>query len=152
MDPVKCPINSYEFYFITMIITMTLYIVVSKVQPLNNIKKIVSVTIDTDKVEITGIDKQEKQYKFTFSLNERFFQVDQKGGKKNGGWKFLSPPSILKCFLRLKLQNFAVKSNSENRFKFSQKNSEYTVKIKEKWQKWQKSFIFSIFYSQKSCL
>ena len=30
MNPVKCPINSYEFYFITMVITMTLYIVVSK--------------------------------------------------------------------------------------------------------------------------
>ena len=29
MDMVKCPINSYEFYFITMIITLTLYIVVS---------------------------------------------------------------------------------------------------------------------------
>lgn len=29
MDAVKCPINSYEFYFITMLITVILYIVVS---------------------------------------------------------------------------------------------------------------------------
>ena len=29
MDAVKCPINSYEFYFMTMLITLTLYIVVS---------------------------------------------------------------------------------------------------------------------------
>ena len=40
------------------------------VHPLNNIKKIISVAIDTDNVEITGINKQEKQYKFTFNLNE----------------------------------------------------------------------------------
>ena len=36
--------------------------------------------------------------------------------QKNGGWKFLSPPAILKCILSLKTQNFAVKSFSENRF------------------------------------
>ena len=29
MDPVRCPINSYELYFFTMIITLVLYIVVS---------------------------------------------------------------------------------------------------------------------------
>lgn len=29
MNPVKCPINSYEFYFMTMVITLFLYIVVS---------------------------------------------------------------------------------------------------------------------------
>jgi hypothetical protein len=29
--------------------------------------------------------------------------------QKNGGWKFLSSPAILKDILRLKLQNFAVK-------------------------------------------
>ena len=34
----------------------------------------------------------------------------------------LTPPSILKCFLRLKLQNFAVKLNCKNRFTFHQKN------------------------------
>ena len=28
---------------------------------------------------------------------------------KNGGWKFLSSPAILNRFLRLKLQNFAMK-------------------------------------------
>ena len=38
--------------------------------------------------------------------------------------KFLSPPAILKGFLRKKLQNLAVKSNSENHFTFIQKNSE----------------------------
>ena len=37
---------------------------------------------------------------------------------------FLTPPSILNCFLRRKTQNFAVKSNSEKRFNFVQKNSE----------------------------
>ena len=46
-------------------------------------------------------------------------------GKKNGGWKFLSSSTILNRFLRRKTQNFAVKSNSENRFTFVQKNSEY---------------------------
>jgi len=30
MNPVKCPINSYEFYFIIMMITLVLYCVVSK--------------------------------------------------------------------------------------------------------------------------
>ncbi len=30
MNPVKCPINSYELYFMTMLITIILYIVVSK--------------------------------------------------------------------------------------------------------------------------
>ncbi|MCI5778650.1 MAG: sodium:panthothenate symporter [Lentisphaeria bacterium] len=29
MDAVKCPINSYEFYFMTMLITLALYIIVS---------------------------------------------------------------------------------------------------------------------------
>jgi len=29
--------------------------------------------------------------------------------QKNGGWKFLSSPAILKGFLRKKLQNLAVK-------------------------------------------
>ena len=35
--------------------------------------------------------------------------------------------AILKGILNLKLENFAVKSNSENRFTFVQKNSEYTA-------------------------
>lgn len=30
MNPVKCPINSYEIYFFTMLITLVLYVVVSK--------------------------------------------------------------------------------------------------------------------------
>lgn len=30
MNPVKCPINSYEFYFMTMVVTLILYCVVSK--------------------------------------------------------------------------------------------------------------------------
>ena len=30
MNPVKCPINAYEFYFLTMVITLILYVVVSK--------------------------------------------------------------------------------------------------------------------------
>jgi hypothetical protein len=41
--------------------------------------------------------------------------------------KILSTPTILTGFLSLKTQNFAVKSNSENRFTFSQKNSEYAT-------------------------
>ena len=40
------------------------------VHSLNDVKKIVTVTIDADKAEIIGTDKQEKQYKFTFNLNE----------------------------------------------------------------------------------
>ena len=30
MDAVKCPVNSYEFYFFTMVLTVFLYIIVSK--------------------------------------------------------------------------------------------------------------------------
>ena len=41
------------------------------VHPLNNVKKIVSTVPDSEKVEITCIDKQEKQCKFIFNLNER---------------------------------------------------------------------------------
>ena len=40
------------------------------VHPLKDVKKIVTVTIETDKAEILGTDKQEKRYKFTFSLTE----------------------------------------------------------------------------------
>ena len=41
------------------------------VHPLNNVKKIVSTVPDSEKVEVTCIDKQEKQCKFIFKLNER---------------------------------------------------------------------------------
>ena len=41
------------------------------VNPLNNVKKIVSTVPDSEKVEVTCIDKQEKQCKFIFNLNER---------------------------------------------------------------------------------
>ena len=41
------------------------------VHPLNNVKKIVSTVPDSEKVEINCIDKQEKQCKFIFNLNER---------------------------------------------------------------------------------
>ena len=44
--------------------------------------------------------------------------------KQNWRLVFLSPPTILNSILRQKLQNFAVKSNSEKRFTFIQKNSE----------------------------
>ena len=40
------------------------------VHPLKDVKKIVAVTVEVDEVKITGTDKQEKQYKFTFTLNE----------------------------------------------------------------------------------
>ena len=40
------------------------------VHPMKDVKKIVTVTIEADKAEIIGTDKQEKQYKFTFNLNE----------------------------------------------------------------------------------
>ena len=40
------------------------------VHPMKDVKKIVTVTIDADKAEIIGTDKQEKQHKFTFNLNE----------------------------------------------------------------------------------
>ena len=52
------------------------------------------------------------------------FSARLKGGQKNGGWKILYSPAILKRILSLKLQNFAVKWNSEKRFSFIQKNSE----------------------------
>ena len=44
--------------------------------------------------------------------------------KKKWRLAFLSPPAILNGILSLKLQNFAVKWNSEKRFTFVQKNSE----------------------------
>ena len=47
------------------------------------------------------------------------------GGRSENAGKFLSSPAILKGFLSLKLQNFAVKCNSENSFTLVQKNSEY---------------------------
>ena len=40
------------------------------VHPLKDVTKIVAVIVEGDKVKITGIDKQGKQYKFTFTLNE----------------------------------------------------------------------------------
>ena len=40
------------------------------VHPLKDAKKIVAVTVEVDEVKITGADKQKKQYKFTFDLNE----------------------------------------------------------------------------------
>jgi hypothetical protein len=45
----------------------------------------------------------------------------------------------------LKLQNFAVKSNSENRFTFVQKHSEYTVKKQKKIDKIGKNLSFMEF-------
>ena len=41
------------------------------VHPLKDVKKIVSTVPDSEKVEVTCIDKQKKQYKFIFNLNER---------------------------------------------------------------------------------
>ena len=41
------------------------------VHPLNNVKKIVSTVLDAEKAAISCIDKQEKQCKFIFNLNER---------------------------------------------------------------------------------
>ena len=40
------------------------------VHPLKDVKKIVTVTVEVDEVKIAGIDKQEKQYNFTFNLNK----------------------------------------------------------------------------------
>ena len=41
------------------------------VHPLKDVKKIVSTVPDSEKVEVTCIDKQEKKCKFIFNLNER---------------------------------------------------------------------------------
>lgn len=41
------------------------------VHPLRDVKKIVSTVPDSEKVEVTCIDKQKKQCKFIFNLNER---------------------------------------------------------------------------------
>ena len=40
------------------------------VHPLRDVKKIGTVTIESDGIKIIGTDKQGKQYKFTFTLNE----------------------------------------------------------------------------------
>ena len=70
--------------------------------------------------------------KFTCKLEIYYFYSDflKSRGKGQKKWRlaFLSSPAILNGILSLKLQNFAVKSNSENRFTFCQKNSEYAVK------------------------
>ena len=42
---------------------------------------------------------------------------------------FLTPPTILKRILSLKIQNFSVKWNSENRFTFVRKNPEWQIAI-----------------------
>ena len=68
----------------------------------------------------------EKYYLLT---DARFLQgITHDYWKKNAkNWRleFLSSPAILNRILRLKTQNFAMKSNSENCFTFIQKNSEY---------------------------
>ena len=46
--------------------------------------------------------------------------------------EILSYPAILNCILNLKTQNLAVKWNSENRFTFRQKNSEYAIRKQKK--------------------
>ena len=61
---------------------------------------------------------------------------------KNGGWKILFSPAILKGILSLKLENFVLKRNSENRFTFVQKHSEYTVKKQKKIDKSGKNLSF----------
>ena len=38
---------------------------------MKDVQKIVTVSIEADKAEILVSDKQEKQYKYTFRLNER---------------------------------------------------------------------------------
>ena len=55
---------------------------------------------------------------------------------------FLSSPAILKRILSLKTQNFPVKSNSENRFNYSQKNSECAAKKQKKIDKSGKNLSF----------
>ena len=54
------------------------------------------------------------------------FSARVKGGQKKWRLEILSSPAILNSVLSLKTQNFAVKSNSENRFTFIQKISEWT--------------------------
>ena len=44
---------------------------------------------------------------------------------------FITSPAILNRIFSLKLENFAVKSNSEKRFTFAKKNSERAVKNKK---------------------
>ena len=78
------------------------------------------------------------------------FSTRLKGGQKNGGWKILPFPAILKGFLRLKLQNWAVKSNSEKRFTFAQKNSECAANRQKKIDKNGKNLSFAEFLKNKS--
>ena len=65
------------------------------------------------------------------------------GGKKMAG-HFLLPPSNLNGIFSLKTQNFPVKSNSENRFNYSQKNSECAAKKQKKIDKRGKNLSFAI--------
>jgi hypothetical protein len=75
MNPVKCPINSYEFYFMTMIASLTLYVAVSFAtcrEPFNldkmlhrGIYRVEGVSLDKPKItfksvwsQIIGITKE----------------------------------------------------------------------------------------------
>lgn len=58
MDPVKFPINSYEFYFVTMLITLVLYVVVSyatRKEPFN-----IERMLHRGKYNLDGSDKDKR--------------------------------------------------------------------------------------------
>ena len=69
MDAVKCPVNSYEFYFLTMIVTVVLYCAVSYLtckEPFN-----LDRMLHRGKYAIDGT----KKYKLHWSLREFFANV-----------------------------------------------------------------------------
>ena len=59
-------------------------------------------------------------------------------------------PAILKGFLRQKLQNFPVKSNSENHYTFSPKNSECAANKQKKNDENGKNLSFTELLKNKS--
>ena len=75
---------------------------------------------------------EEKTLFFEWSCAWRHSEVKPCGDlrhffQKKWRLEFLTQPAILNRVLRQKLQNLAVKWNSENRFTFVQKNSEWLI-------------------------
>ena len=78
MHPTETCRNNENGYIAVLPSAKTLYLCIwdqtgspLAVHPLKDVKKIVLTVSDSEKVEVTCIDKQKKQCKFIFNLNER---------------------------------------------------------------------------------
>ena len=75
---------------------------------------------ENDRIKTKNLSMKRTQHLSPMLLHTGGFKLE-----KQSAFCYLSPPTILNGILSLKTQNFPVKSNSENRFNFIQKNSEY---------------------------